>query len=421
MITNRTVRQLTLIVVGILATFSIGGGIIALLAHNWDDFPKVVRIILSFIPAILGIATFLYSESKYRDSLTWAECSSVFLALMIGSTIGLVAQVYNMGGSFEDFLFVWLVMILPIIYLGNSSATAIFYIGLSLTWLYLTYLNSFRFFFGFGSGAGNDVLWFWILFLGVVPHLRYHLQPGRISFRGVTLGWSVAIALCMAAFIGFSGHRLINSTLLITLVYYIGKEYFGNGNSAWQRPFQSISILSIFLMTLIYSGHGLLRFTLERDGYIQSYYGAFDREWQGEGIPATPYFYYFNLVLLFAMAFGAGYFFWREKERNSDYNKAILVFPGMILLAILLQLFEFETTTRILINLYLLFMAWWYLREGWRMRLGWLVFFAALVFSTTMIGRYFDMDIPFWIKGMMYLGLGAGLLWFNKIYSEEKA
>lgn len=419
MVSSSTLSRITLIATGNLATLALGGGIIALFAHNWDDFPKAVRVLLSFLPVLLGIGAFAYSEIKHGSSVVWMECVSLFLALMMGSTMGLITQVYNMGGSLEDFLFAWLVLILPVIYVGRSSSTAIFYLLLSLVWLYLTYLNSFNL-FRFNSGVGDEVLWFWVFLAGIVPHFLMHVKTDQISYRGLVLGWTIGIVLIFSGSIGFSGHRLLNNIMLITLVYAAGKTFYGQGKTVWQRPFQSLSILATLVFSLIISSKGYLTFALERDGYLQEEVPEFMKEmWQGAGSPSHEWLYYFNLVLLFASALLSGILFRKQLEKSKDLNYMQWSFPLVMVVAILLALPDWEIIPRVWLNLFLLALAGWYLKYGIERKMGALVFYGILVFAATLLFRYFDMSIAFWLKGIIYVALGTGFLFFNNFYSKK--
>src|SRR5688572_16480901 len=42
------------VVFGILGALLVGMGIVLIVAHNWDDFPKVIKLIIGFLPLLIG-------------------------------------------------------------------------------------------------------------------------------------------------------------------------------------------------------------------------------------------------------------------------------------------------------------------------------------------------------------------------------
>ena len=59
-------------VFGVLGSALIGMGIILIVAHNWDNFSKVIKTFFAFLPLIIGQAAVGYSIIKSRSS-PWKE------------------------------------------------------------------------------------------------------------------------------------------------------------------------------------------------------------------------------------------------------------------------------------------------------------------------------------------------------------
>ncbi len=68
-----------LIVFGILGAILVGLGVILIIAHNWDNFPRSIKTIFAFIPLIFGQLLCLYVLLQKNNNIAWKESSSAFL------------------------------------------------------------------------------------------------------------------------------------------------------------------------------------------------------------------------------------------------------------------------------------------------------------------------------------------------------
>lgn len=127
---NSSHRLLT--VFGALGAILIALGVIVLLAHNWDELPRWIKTIISFLPLLTGQAACGYLLFKKGLTSWWGEAAAAFTALTIGAAIAMVHQVYNLpDSSFASFLTLWLILALPTLYLMRSRAIAVlYYIGI---------------------------------------------------------------------------------------------------------------------------------------------------------------------------------------------------------------------------------------------------------------------------------------------------
>ncbi|MBX7093969.1 MAG: DUF2157 domain-containing protein [Flavobacteriales bacterium] len=410
--------SLSRIAIGNLGTIALSAGIISIFAHNWDDFPRGIRIILSFFPILIGMGSYAYMEMKKSESTVWRECSSLFLALMVGSSLALVSQVYNMGGGIDKFMFVWMLIVLPLIYISRSTSVAIFYtVGISV-YVYAAYISNLRW-FRFYS-VPDEVLWYWVFLIGLVPYFLMIQKQNVFSYRGTILGWALALSLTYTIYYSTSANHYITVILGALFMYSLGKEFYGQQDRFWKRPFQSVSIYSIAAFAIVFSVKGVLLATLRADGYLseENPYREF-MPWMGGGEPEKEMIYFMNYVVPIALAALSSYFFWKQKDKGDDLNLAIFSFPIVMLLAMLTALSDSDVFARVLINLYLLGLAVWYLQHGLHHKIARLIVFGVTVFSVHMIVRYFDTDIPFLLKGMIYISVGVAFFVFNSVYSKR--
>lgn len=123
------------IVMGVLGALLVGAGLLALIAHNWDRVPRGVRITGSF--AIMALAQGLVAWVIHKGTAAprWIkEAAGLFVVLAAGGCLALVSQIYNMGGDWPDFLFVWLLLVMPVMWALRVHSCALFHLVCITVW-----------------------------------------------------------------------------------------------------------------------------------------------------------------------------------------------------------------------------------------------------------------------------------------------
>ena len=121
-------------VFGVLGATLVGLGIILIIAHNWDNLSRSIKTVFAFIPLVIAQLVSGYSIYKEKSQV-WKESSGTFLFFAIGASIALVSQIYNIPGDLGSFLFTWIVLTLPLIYLLNSKAVSILIVVFASYWI----------------------------------------------------------------------------------------------------------------------------------------------------------------------------------------------------------------------------------------------------------------------------------------------
>jgi uncharacterized membrane protein len=119
----------------LLASFGallVGGGIILILAHNWDDLGRPARAAIAIGLLVVAQALCIYAVVKRSQSAAWLEASGAFLVASVGGALSLVGQTYHVGGSFEGLMRAWLWLVLLIPYASGSRLAAILFWALML-------------------------------------------------------------------------------------------------------------------------------------------------------------------------------------------------------------------------------------------------------------------------------------------------
>jgi uncharacterized membrane protein len=83
-----------MLIFSVLGSFLIGLGIILIIAHNWDDLSKPVKLSLVLSSLLLGqILCGLALLRKWSSGSR--EAVSIFLMMSVAASISIVSQVYN--------------------------------------------------------------------------------------------------------------------------------------------------------------------------------------------------------------------------------------------------------------------------------------------------------------------------------------
>jgi uncharacterized membrane protein len=421
--------EATLVICAVLATICISAGMVALMAHNWDDFPKAVRLILSFVPLVAGIAVFYKAFFHHHQSKVWMESAATFLVLMTGSSIVLVTQLYHIG-HFNQILLCWMLLSLPVLYLANSSSVAIVYLAGITWWLIIQNLESFDL---FGGGLRNkpiEVLGYWLLVPAVIPHFMKFFRSGQQTLRTQILGWFSCVIILYGANLGFAMHYTVGYSLAITTAYVLGKLLFPNGAYYWNRPFQTIALLASTALVFFLSSNLFLNYALEANGYKHMRHYYYDNDYAPPGLSSTVQLA--NYVLLVALLGIILFLFIRDRQKEKRMNPFMVALPLVVAIGLLLAYSQSSedsgrgiwntrqyTMAKLWFNLYILGFCAYYLYKGIQMHINGIVTYAIFMLSILLLVRYIDMDIDFYLKGLIYIGAGAALLLFNKYYTSK--
>jgi uncharacterized membrane protein len=167
----------------------IGAGIILLVAHNWDDLSRATRTMIAFLPLVIAQGLAGFALMKRNESQPWREGVAIFDVAAVGTAISLISQTYQIQGTFANFMMVWLLLSIPIVYLFRTTLGAIAYIIGTVVWLSAETSWLVK---------RPEELWFWVLLLLVVPHYVMTFRQDRASRTTTTL----SIFLVIAATIG---------------------------------------------------------------------------------------------------------------------------------------------------------------------------------------------------------------------------
>jgi len=158
-------------IVGAVGSLLIGTGLFAVLAYNWDDFPRWARMLLALGPLAATQAVSWWVLGKDEAAKPWQrEAAALAQTLAAGAAMTLVSQIYNLPGEWTRLLFWWCVVSVPLAWVLRSQAVGIAYlIGIAI-WT-IARVNDRE--FGFTGDVADVRIWYPLLLAGVLP-----LWPG---------------------------------------------------------------------------------------------------------------------------------------------------------------------------------------------------------------------------------------------------
>lgn len=375
------------VVFGILGAILVGLGVILIIAHNWDDLSRTSKTVLAFVPLVIGQALCVYTIYKKSDSLAWREGSGVFLFFAVGASISLVSQIYNIPGNLGSFLFTWMFLCLPLIYLIKSSVVSLLYlIGIIFYACETSY-------WGYPYEQSYA---YWAMLIFALPHYYqlYLKKPGSnfTIFQHWIIPLSVTIVLgtlsedhgefMYIAYMSFFG-----------LCYLIGSTDFFSTQKFRNNGYQIIGSLGSIVLLLMLSFDWFWEDLVVKELVFSSMILS------PEFIAATV-FTFLSVVL------------WL---RNRPATLRELK-PLSILFLLFIPIFIMGTFSEyavVFINLSILAVGLMLLRHGAQQtRLG-LLNFGLLIIAALVACRFFDTDLSFIIRGTMFLGVGGGFFAAN--------
>jgi uncharacterized membrane protein len=237
-------RRVAVVAFGGLGAALIGGGIVLMLAHNWDELSRSMRagLTLGLLLAAQGLAG--WALHARRRSTAWGESAAAFLALAVGASIALVSQTYHLGGDFRTFLLTWCLLALPLAFLFESHLTA------AIVWV-LAFLRTWG-----ASWERSDDSWFWALAGAGALYFLLAAKRAERDWRLPMLAGVATAALVVGGTASVAtAWRLVPVLLylggLLGFLYAAGAPAAVREATGWQRVLRGMSVPAIVVCSLI--------------------------------------------------------------------------------------------------------------------------------------------------------------------------
>ncbi len=376
-------------VFGVLGSLLVGLGIILILAHNWDNFSKTIKTVIAFIPLVIGQALAGFSIFK-KKSATWKEASGTFLFFAVGASISLISQIYNIPGNMPSFLLTWTLLCAPLMYLLRSKSLALLHI------VFTTYYATQA-----GYGYGSNTPWLYIPLLAIVVPFYYQMwKTNKESNMVSVFNWLVPLSLIivLGGFISkFHFGGFLMYMMLFGLFYNLGKTSWLRDQSLLRNGYLVLGSLGTVFLLIILSFRDLWKHIAD------------DFSWNAQEI-------WVSLVLASVALAVLVYNMMQRPDREFNVFKYVfLLFVPMFFIGL-----YYETVIAIVINTLVLalgvFMTYY---GGKKLHFG-LLNYGLLIITILIICRFFDTDLSFVLRGLLFVAIGVGFFLANYLMLKRQ-
>lgn len=369
------------LVFGILGSLLVGMGIVLIIAHNWDTLSRTAKLVIAFFPLLIAQVITGYLIIKEIDTKAWREGTATFLFFAVAISISIVSQVYNIEGDLGDFLFIWMCLALPIVYVLRSSVASMLFI-IGITWHACEV--------GYFSYPYSNAVAYWILLVLIIPFyylefLKKGLKNNFFHFHSWLL--SLSIIICLGVFADNDGEVIMIAYMSLFSGYMLLSQF---------KLFETNRVLTNAYLVTGSLGIIFLVLTLSFDWYWNE---IDDVPWSeivsgGEFLISLATIF-ISITLFFSLL--------RSRKWNEINSKsyAFILFLGLFILGL-----NSPGTSQLLVNLLILILAIHTIRDGaQRNHLG-ILNYGLLIITALIACRFFDTDFSFVVRGLLFIGVG---------------
>lgn len=372
---------------GVLGALLSGLGIILIIAHNWDDMSKSLKSFFAFLPLVIGQGLCAYSFIKKKGP-TWIESSSTFLILAVGATISLVSQIYNIPGDLGNFLLVWVLVTAPMMYLMRSNLSIVFHLILT-TWYACEIGYTYR---------GPNAWWYFALLAWVVPfYLNLQKTSKHTNITGV-LNWLLPFSLVIVLASFTQGHSLafLMYLALFGLFYNMGQLPWFQSQKLRRNGFTVIGSLGTTFVLI---------------------FMTFEWFWKDALFDSIDTTTVALTITLYVAAISFLVYGCIKKTTNglNLFQYAFLIIGLLYLSSSLGYLHNMVLTNILVASLGLIAV-----RIGVAKSSYGILNYGLLIISVLIICRFFDTDIDFIVRGLLFILVGLGFFFANYLLLKKQ-
>ena len=235
-------KHLALALLSVLGTLLVGGGIVLLLAHNWDDLSRGARAGLLVLILVAAQALAGYALLRRWTSLPWREAAGALQVAAVAAAVALVAQTYQVPGDLAGYYRTVLLLALPLVYLLEAASVSVLawagLVAMATTW-------SWR-------GDGEDLAW-WGLAAAGVPFLFMLARREGDSWRAALTIVLGVVALFVGGTINagrsdWEGLWELYGLALLAIAHALGSTGAGE---AWRRRLRAPAYVGLVVLGLM--------------------------------------------------------------------------------------------------------------------------------------------------------------------------
>lgn len=378
-------------VFGVLGSLLVGLGVILILAHNWDDFPRTIKTILSFFPLVLGQVLVGYSILK-KKNLAWKEASGTFLFFAVGSSIGLVSQIYNIPGDISSYILTWILLCLPLVYILNSNALAI---------LHITFSTFYACNLGYGYTATGVSPWLYlVLIAALLPHYIQLLKRWPEANITSIFNWLFPLSFTMTLGSFTDQHSYFGYLMYVILFgifYNIGKIPSINEQKLRRNGYLIFGSVGTVILLLLASFNWLWEFRMTKEVLLSQEF--------------------YMTLGLFSLAMATLIYSYIKHwlKGFNLFQYVFIIFTVLFFIGI-----ANAAIATILINFLVLVLSLVTVKIGVdKFHFG-ILNYGLLIITALVVCRFFDTDVSYVIRGLLFVGVGLGFFLTNYFMLKKK-
>ncbi len=375
------------VIFGVLGAILVGLGIILIIAHNWDHLSRLQKTILAFVPLVSAQGFCAFSLIRKRNNQRWVESSAAFLFFSLAAAIAMIGQIYNIPGDLPAFLMTWMLLSLPMIYILKSSM---------LSMLYLIGITGYGAETGYSSQDPSE-WYYWAMLLGALPHYYLLLKKHPKGYFTHIHHWLIALSLTTVLGTVAHSHEelmFIAYCSLFGLFYAIGHFSLFQSVGTLANGYKLIGALGTLIILLILS--------------FEEFWSHLSQpRWQLPDVLSSSEFLVGLLITLAAT--------WVLSLRIRKVGlPRILPMEWVFLLFIPTYMVGFFSGISVLIiNLIILTLGILTVRQGAREAHLGLLNYGLIIVTMLIVSRFFDDQIPFVWRGILFVLVGIGFFIAN--------
>ncbi|MDD5526612.1 MAG: DUF2157 domain-containing protein [Candidatus Omnitrophica bacterium] len=381
----------------VLGALLIGLGIILLFGHNWEQLSRQVRTILSLLPLMIAQVLAFWVVLKRSASQALKEGTATFLSLMVGASIALISQTYNIPNDTPAFILTWMLLIVPLTYFMEATIPAAIYVVGVSAWA------------GHFWNEPLKAFLFWPLLSVVIPHFIWSLKQKKYTVRSAILSLVMATGICVGA--GFTlgrtfpGSWIVIYSSIITIFYLLGAWEFKGISTNWQRPFHILGGVGIFILMFMFT------FRFPWESISHRYYYASNEISSWTAIP--------DHMLTFVLIGSAMLLFFQFAKRQDWMRTLFGALPFLALFGYAVG-GSSPAFSMFLFNIFLLIISVYRLMTGIQSNNLGIINTGIFMLATLVLARFFDSEMSFVIKGLVFILIGVGFLATNVVILRRK-
>ncbi|MFL9844131.1 DUF2157 domain-containing protein [Flavobacterium rhizosphaerae] len=371
-----------LAVFGIVGAALAGLGIILLFAHNWDNFTKTTRTLLAFLPLVIAqaLAVYTYIKNKSRG---WQETAATLLLFAVGACIALISQIYNIPGDIHTYTATLILLCLPLVYIFRSYAL----------WILLLLCSTS---YGGATTAGEHPPYLYFVFITLLlPFYFRMLKNNAQGNTAIVSGWLIPLSVvsCLYAFSPADSFLILIYMAMGCVFYTITlTPYFSQRRRA-ATGYRFFGIAT--QLPVLFIG------TFNTSWQITALDARFENLWFVLAVVLSA------LILCFAVAV--------KKQTITLYAATAVLYPAIFALAL-----ASEVIAMVLCNILLLVIGIATVYKGIKTYNFGKLNFGLIVIALLTLCRFFDTDISFELRGILFLIVGLGFFAANYILIKKK-